>query len=198
MVKKVLVVFLLMIAVTATAFAEEWKIDKAHSSVSFKVRHMVISKVKGGFDDFSGTVQFDGKDLSKGSVEFSIDVASIDTEDEKRDEHLKSAEFFDAASYATITFKSTKVIADGKNYKLVGDMTMKGVTEEVIFDFEFSGIIDDPWGNKRAGFSASATINRQDFKVSFSKVLDNGGLMVGNDVEIDIELEIIQVKEDKK
>ena len=201
MIKKVLGVMFLTLALSVSVFADEWTIDKTHSSVSFKVRHMVVSKVKGGFDDFSGTVQFDGSNLTTGSVEMTIDVASIDTDDAGRDKHLVSADFFDAATFPKITFKSKKVIADGDNYKIVGDMTMKDVTKEVTFDVEFSGTVDDPWGNTRAGFSASTTIDRQEFNVSFSKTLDNGGLVVGNDVEIELELEIVKAKpegEEKK
>ncbi len=195
MVKKVFLALLLTAAISSSAMAETWKVDKTHSSVSFKIRHMVISNVKGGFGEFSGNIQFDGKNITKGSVDFTVDVASIDTDDEGRDKHLKSDEFFDAAKYPKITFKSKKVIADGDDYKLIGDFTMKGITKEVIFDLEYSGTVVDPWKNTRAGFAATTTINRQDFKVSYSKVLDNGGLMVGNDVKIELELEIVKDKD---
>lgn len=194
MIKKVIGIMILTLALSVSVFADEWTIDKAHSSVSFKVRHMVVSKVKGGFDDFSGTVKFDGENVKDGSVEMSIDVASVDTENEDRDKHLISADFFDAEKFPTITFMSKKVIADDDNFKIVGDMTMKGVTKEVTFEVEFSGIVNDPWGNTRAGFSASTTIDRQEFNVSFSKTLDNGGLVVGNDVEIELEIEAVKVK----
>lgn len=200
MMKKLFSTMLVLAILASSAFAAEWKVDKTHSSISFKVRHMVVSKVKGGFDDFSGTIKFDGKDLNAASVEVTIDAASVDTENESRDDHLKSPDFFDVANNPSITFKSTKVVADGDNFKLTGDMMMKGVTKEVVFDVEFSGIMTDAKGNSKAGFSASATINRQDFNVSFSKVLDNGGLAVGNDVEVDLEFELNKVipESDKK
>ena len=198
MIKKLFSTVLVVAIMASTAFATEWKVDKTHSSVVFKVRHMVISNVKGGFDEFSGTAQFDGKDLTKGSVEFSIDAASVDTDNEGRDKHLKAEEFFDATTFPNITFKSTKIIADGDNYKLTGDFTMKDVTKSVTFDLEYSGTVVDPWGNTRAGFAAKAKIDRQDFNVNFSGSLDNGGLVVGNEVKIELEIELIQAKEEEK
>lgn len=194
MVKKIFIASLILLAMSANVYADEWIIDKTHSSISFKVRHMTISRVKGGFDEFSGIVQFDGKNVIRGSVELSIDVASVDTKDKKRDNDLKSPAFFDAVTYPLITFKSTSITPEGDGFKFSGDMTMKDVTKEVTFDVEFSGIIVDPWGNSRAGFTASTTINRQDFNINFNKTLDNGGLIVGNEVEIELEFEIMTSK----
>ncbi|KAA3631205.1 MAG: polyisoprenoid-binding protein, partial [Calditrichaeota bacterium] len=142
-----------------------------------------------------GTISdFDGDNLEKGSVAFTIQTASVDTDDEGRDKHLRNEDFFEVDTYPTMTFKSKSIKADGKNFKLTGDLTIKDVTKEVTFDGTFAGTIDDPWGNKRAGFSAIATIDRKDFGIEFGKVMDNGGLMVGNDVEIMIELETIMEK----
>lgn len=194
MMKKLFSTMLVFVIMASTAFADEWKIDKTHSSVSFKVRHMAISRVKGGFDEFSGIVQFDGKNVNRGSVELSIDVASVNTKDKKRDTDLKSPVFFDVVTYPLITFKSTSITEEGDGFKINGDMTMKDVTKEVSFDVEFSGIIVDPWGKTRAGFEAFTTINRQDFNLNFSKTLDNGGLIVGNEVEIELEFEIVKVE----
>ncbi len=146
MMKKLFSTMLVFVIMASTAFADEWKIDKTHSSVSFKVRHMAISRVKGGFDEFSGIVQFDGKNVNRGSVELSIDVASVNTKDKKRDTDLKSPVFFDVVTYPLITFKSTSITEEGDGFKINGDMTMKDVTKEVSFDVEFSGIIVDPWG----------------------------------------------------
>ncbi len=194
MVKKVLVALLLTVALSTSAFSETWNVDKTHSSVTFKVRHMVISNVKGNFREFSGVVEFDGKDLTKGTVEFSIDVNTINTDSEGRDKHLKSGEFFDAEKFPNITFKSTKIVADGDDYKISGDFTMKDVTKSVTFDLEYSGTVVDPWGNTRAGFAAKTKIDRQDYNVNFSGTLDNGGLVVGNEVKIELEIELVKAK----
>lgn len=200
MVKKIIATALLLIfssaAVSAQDSAEKkegvWSVDNAHSSVSFSVRHMVIAKTKGDFKDFEGTVHYDGNSFKGSSAEFTIKVASLDTDNEKRDEHLRSADFFDVEKYPDMTFKSTKVIpVDENNFKLVGDLTIKDVTREVTFDCEFYGSTADPWGNTRAGFSARSSINRQDFNITWSKALETGGLVVGDEVEIMMELELV-------
>ena len=184
---------LLIVAVAATAQADQWKVDPVHSSVQFKVSHLVIAKVTGQFGEFDATMNFDGKDVSTGNVEMTMKMASISTDNENRDEHLKSADFFDAEKYPEIVFKSKKVIkSDGGKFQLVGDMTMRGVTKEVTFDCEYHGSVEMK-GTVKSGFTATATINRQDFGVSYSQVLDNGGLAVGNDVDITLELEFDRV-----
>ena len=184
---------LLIVAVAATAQADQWKVDPVHSSVQFKVSHLVIAKVTGQFGEFDATMNFDGKDVSTGNVEMTMKMASISTDNENRDEHLKSADFFDAEKYPEIVFKSKKVIkGDGGKFQLVGDMTMRGVTKEVTFDCEYHGSVEMK-GTVKSGFTATATINRQDFGVSYSQVLDNGGLAVGNDVDITLELEFDRV-----
>ena len=184
---------LLIVAVAATAQADQWKVDPVHSSVQFKVSHLVIAKVTGQFGEFDATMNFDGKDVSTGNVEMTMKMASISTDNENRDEHLKSADFFDAEKYPEIVFKSKKVIkSDGGKFQLVGDMTMRGVTKEVTFDCEYHGSVEMK-GTVKSGFTATATINRKDFGVSYSQVLDNGGLAVGNDVDITLELEFDRV-----
>lgn len=193
MLKRSLLTGLIMVAVAATVQADQWKVDRVHSSVHFKVSHLVISKVVGEFGEFDATLNFDGKDVGAGSVEMTLKMASISTDNADRDGHLKSPDFFDAAKYPDITFKSKKVIkGDGKKFQLVGDMTMRGVTKEVTFDCEYNGSVEMK-GTVKSGFSATATINRQDFGVSYGQVLDNGGLAVGNDVEITLELEFNKV-----
>ncbi len=192
----------LTVAILVVAFmfgmsvqAADWNLDQVHSAIEFSVRHLAISKVKGKFKEFTAKMVFDGKAVENGSVEFTIQVASLDSDNEKRDNHLKSSDFFAAEENPTITFKSKKVTAikDGK-FQITGDMTMRGVTKEVTFDCELNGVIDDPRMGSRAGFSAETTINRQDFGVSWSKTLDAGGLLVGNDVKLTLELEFIEAK----
>ena len=193
--KKLILTAIAVLTLAAVSFGATWNIDATHSSVGFKVSHMVISKVTGGFEEFSGTItDFDGEKLEGGSVEFTVQTASVDTDDEGRDKHLRNEDFFEVEKYPTMTFKSKSISADGNSFKLTGDLTIKDVTKEVTFDGTFAGSIDDPWGNKRAGFSAAATIDRKDFGIAFGKVMDNGGLMVGNEVEIMIELETVMTK----
>lgn len=194
MFKKSLFMLLLVFAISSISSAASWNVDVAHSSVGFSVRHMVVSKTKGNFDEFTGKIEFDGKDVAAGSVEFTVQTASVDTDDEKRDEHLRSADFFEAETYPVMTFKSKKITATGTKFKMVGDLTIKDVTKEVTFDCEFSGALDDPWGNTRAGFSASSKIDRKEFNIAFGKVMDNGGLVVGDEVTIEVELELIKAK----
>lgn len=191
--KSGLLASLLVIAVAMSARAGQWNVDPVHSSVQFKVSHLVISKVVGEFGQFSAKMEFDGADVTTGKVEMTIAVASIDTKNEGRDNHLKSSDFFEAEKYPEITFKSRKVIkGEGKKFQLVGDMTMRGVTKEVTFDCEYNGSVKMK-ETLKSGFSATATINRQDFGVSYGQILDNGGLAVGNDVEIMLELEFNQI-----
>ncbi|MDF1545804.1 MAG: YceI family protein [bacterium] len=191
----VLLMAVVLVAGLVSANAATWNVDQTHSSVGFKVRHLVVSKTSGVFTDFAGSVEFDGENLAAGSAELTVQVTSVDTDDEKRDNHLRSADFFDVENHPTMSFKSTKVVpGTGSEFQLVGDLTMKGITKEVTFDCDFNGVMDDPWGNKRAGFSAKTKIDRQDFDVSFSKALETGGLVVGNEVEIMLELELVSAK----
>ena len=184
----------LALATAATAQAQTWNIDAGHSAAHFAVRHMMVSLVRGDMGKVAGTVNFDGKNLAAASVDATVDVTGISTREEKRDAHLKSPDFFDVATYPTITFKSKKVTpnADG-SFKLLGDLTMRGVTKEVTLDCEaLRPVIKDQRGNARTGTTATTKINRQDFGVKWSATLDGGGLVVGDEVSITIDLELIQ------
>jgi polyisoprenoid-binding protein YceI len=173
--------------------AAEWKIDRSHSSVNFQVSHLVISKVNGNFQEFEGTITFDGENFREASTDWTVQTASISTDDEKRDNHLRSDDFFNAEKYPSLTFVSTEVIpGEGNQFKIVGDLTIRGITKQVTFDCVFRGTVQDPWGGTRAGFTANATIDRKDFDVKWNKVLDTGGLTVGDEVEITIEVEAIK------
>lgn len=177
------------------ATAATWQIDTTHSTLSFKIKHM-LSKTGGQFTDWSGTIDA-GDDLTKGSVEVTIQAASIDTRDEKRDGHLRSPDFFDVENHPTITFKSTKVVKDGDRYVMHGDFTMLGKTKTVEIPFEFHGTAKDPWGNTKAGFSGSTKINRKDFGMVWNSALDQGGFVLGDEVEIQIDVAAVQAQAGK-
>lgn len=180
---------------STVAFADPvtYSIDKSHTEVGFEIRH-IFSKVQGRFNSFTAKIVFDEKTPANISVEASADANSIWTDNERRDGHLKSADFFDAEKFPVITFKSTKVVAAGKNkYKITGDFTMHGVTKPVTFDAEFLGagavgVGGQSWGTK-AGFTATTVINRKDFGVSWNKALDNGGAMLSDEVTINLNIE---------
>lgn len=175
---------------TANAQAESWELDTSHSSVSFSVKHMMISNVRGNFKGIAGKIKYDGKDATKGSIEVTIDVGTIDTNDAKRDGHLKSADFFDVAKHPKATFKSKKITkVSGNKYKIVGDLTLRGKTKSVTFEAEISKPMK-AWGKTLVGIHGTTTINRQDFGISWNKSLDKGGIVVGNDVTLTIDLEI--------
>jgi polyisoprenoid-binding protein YceI len=178
----------------AFAQSETWTIDTPHSNAQFSVRHMMISNVKGEFNKVTGTVDFDDKDITHSKVEATIDVTTINTREPKRDGHLKSPDFFDAEKYPTITFKSTSVAkgADGR-LKVTGDLTMKGVTKQVVLDVDpLSAPIKDRGGNLHAGTSATTKINRKDFGINYNAVLETGGVMVGDEVSITIDVELVK------
>ncbi len=182
----------LVIGLASPSLAETWKIDSAHSSAAFSVKHMMISNVKGGFSKVSGTVTYDPKEPKASKVEATIEVATVDTREPKRDEHLRSADFFDVAKYPTITFKSTKVLSASKDkLKVEGDLTIHGVTKPVTLEVEGpSSPIKDPKGNEKVGASATATINRKDFGIIWNKAMDNGGVMLGEEVPVSIDVEL--------
>jgi len=184
----------LLAALAAPAFAQSsWEIDPAHSNVQFGVRHMMISTVHGKFTKFTATATGDEKDAAHAGVQASIDAASIDTGDEKRDAHLKTADFFDAEKFPTITFKSTKVEAAGdRRYKLHGDLTMHGVTKPVVLDVEATSEVKGMRGETRAGARATTKVNRKDFGISWSKSMDGGGVVVGDEVEVTIDVEAVK------
>ena len=184
----------LLAALAAPAFAQSsWEIDPAHSNVQFGVRHMMISTVHGKFTKFTATATGDEKDAAHAGVQASIDAASIDTGDEKRDAHLKTADFFDAEKFPTITFKSTKVeAASDRRYKLHGDLTMHGVTKPVVLDVEATSEVKGMRGETRAGARATTKVNRKDFGISWSKSMDGGGVVVGDEVEVTIDVEAVK------
>lgn len=196
--KSVVTLFVTLLA--ASAFASDtFMIDKAHSEANFRIRHM-MSKVSGKFDDFAGKVTVDRKKPSASSVEFTIKASSIDTGNANRDEDLRSANFFEVEKHPEITFKSEKVVATKKKnvYDVTGNLTMHGVTKRVTLPVEFLGFMKDPWGNERGGFSVSTTLNRKDFGINWNKALDNGGVLLGDDVEVSINLETVKSKADAK
>ncbi len=178
----------------AVAATETWDIDPSHSAAQFTVRHMMISNVKGEFGKIAGTVQYDSADPSKTAIEATIDSASINTRVERRDQHLKSADFFDVERYPTMTFKSKRVEAAGPGrLKLIGDLTMRGATREVVLDVEGpTAAIKDQRGNLHMGASASTKINRKDFGLTWNRALDGGGVVVGDEVAITIDVELIK------
>jgi polyisoprenoid-binding protein YceI len=169
-----------------------WEIDKAHSQVGFTVKHMVVAKVSGHFSDFTGTVTFDENDISKTKISGLVQVASVSTDDEKRDNHLKSPDFFDAEQFPEIKFESKKIVKSDDGHVMVGELTIRDVTKEVEIPFEISGPIKDPWGATRLGLEGHTTINRQDFGVKWGKVMDNGGLIVSDDVVLNIIAELVK------
>jgi polyisoprenoid-binding protein YceI len=170
-----------------------WTIDTAHSAVTFSVRHMMFGKTRGQFNRWQGTLNLVPEDLSKSNVEVSIDASSIVTGDEQRDNHLRSADFLDVAKFPTITFRSTRVddVGGGK-LRIAGDLTIHGTTNPVVLEAEYGGRVKDPWGNDRAGFGARTSIDRTDFGLKWNLALEAGGIVVGNKVEIEIEVETVQ------
>ena len=168
-----------------------YKIDPAHSSAQFSVRHMMISTVRGQFHGITGTIIWDDKDITKSTVDVSIDTTTVDTQEPNRDKDLKSENFFDVAKYPTMTFKSKKIEKVGdQRYKVTGDLTLHGVTREVVLDVDGpTAPMTDPRGGLHAGAAATAKINRQDFGIKWSKALDGGGVMVGDEVAITIDVE---------
>jgi len=173
-----------------------WQLDSAHSQVQFTVRHMMISKVRGEFQKFSGTVNLDESNPAATTLDISIDVNSINNREAQRDGHLKSPDFFNAEAFPAIIFKSTSVqVTGGNSAVLTGDLTIRGVTKEVKLDVEFLGFAKSPWGNTSAGFTARGSLNREDFGLVWNVALETGGVLVGKEVEINIEAELIKVAE---
>jgi polyisoprenoid-binding protein YceI len=167
-----------------------WDFDLSHSSVGFSVRHLVVSKVRGRFNGWRGSLRFDEKHPERSSVEVEIDAASVDTGDQNRDKHLRAPDFFDVERFPHLSFKSTRVIGAGDGtLSLIGDLTIRGVTRPVELEVEYGGSVKDPWGKERIGFTASATINRKDFGLEFDMILDSGGVAIGDKVSLSIDIE---------
>jgi len=181
--KKICMALMMLSAPLWTSAAEELTLDPAHSNIQFTVSHLMVSKVTGEFSEFSTDVKIEDGKLVEASA--TIEVDSIDTDNEKRDNHLKSADFFDAEKHPEITFESTKIEKD----KLHGKLTIHGVTKEVALDYSFKGPVVDPWGNTKYGLNASTTIDRTEYGLNWNKALEAGGVVVGDEVEIDISLE---------
>ena len=188
---------LLLIAVLVSVQAvagENFKIDKSHSAADFKIRHM-MSNVTGRFADFDGALSIDRARPAASSVEFTINTASIDTGNDNRDKHLRSADFFEVEKFPQITFKSTKVAPAGKDkFDVTGNLTMHGVTKEVTLPVTFLGFAKDPWGNERAGFEIETTLNRKDYGLNWNKALDQGGFLLADEVKVSIAIEAVKQK----
>jgi polyisoprenoid-binding protein YceI len=184
--------------ITLPVRADVYTIDKAHSEVSFQVRHLV-TQVRGKFDDYQGTINLDPAKLENSSVDFSIKADSIDTDLADRDKHLRSPDFFDVEKFPAITFKSKGIRKSGKDtYAVLGTLTMRGVSKDVTLPVTFLGTVKDPWGNEKAGFSTELTLNRKDYGINWNAALDNGGVVLGDDVKISINLETQKQKEAAK
>lgn len=170
-----------------------WQLDNSHSRIGFAVKHMMVSTVRGEFKSYTGTLNLDEADLTRSTITGSIDVASLDTRDEGRDGHLKSADFFDVENHPTITFRSTRIVAKGGNeFTIYGDLTIRGVTREIAIDAEYAGKHLNPWGSTVTGFSGSATLNRKDFGLEWNVALETGGILVGEKVKLELEVELTQ------
>ncbi|MBZ0320609.1 MAG: YceI family protein [Anaerolineae bacterium] len=174
----------------------KWSIDNSHSGVNFSVRHMMVTTVRGSFQNFSGMIDFDPANPAAGSVEVTIDANSINTGANDRDNHLRSADFFDVANHPNITFKSTKIEVKGDNAgKIYGDLTIHGVTRQVVLETEFLGENTNPWGAKVIGFNATTKINREDFGLTWNVALETGGVLVGKEIKIELDVEAALVVE---
>lgn len=169
-----------------------WSLDPAHTHIGFSARHMMVTTVRGQFKQYRGTVKLDPNDFARSTIEGEIDVASVDTGNAQRDDHLRNSDFFDAPNHPTITFKSTRIEPKGEGeYVLHGDITIRGVKKPVAFEVEFHGTSQNPWGQTVAGLSARATVNRKDFGVSYNAVLEAGGVAVSEKVKIEIDAELV-------
>jgi polyisoprenoid-binding protein YceI len=195
-ISRTLIALALVIAVPLAASADTWQIDPTHSTVGFTVRHMTISSVGGQFDKFAGTITAKGNDPASVSIDVTVDTASIDTRSADRDADLKSANFLDVAKYPTMTFKSKKIEAAGTGkWNIVGDLTLHGVTKEVTLAVEGpTAPIKDPWGNTRAGASATTKISRKAFGLTWNKMIEAGGAVVGDEVSVSIDVEAVKKK----
>ncbi len=178
---------------TQAGTTSTWQIDPSHSTVEFAVKHMMISSTKGRFTDFSGEINLDENDLANSTVNVNINVASIDTHDEKRDEHLRSADFFDAENHPAMTFASKQIRPKGSDeFEVVGDLTIRGITKEVVLKAEREGVGTSPWGSEVAAYTAKTEIDRKDFGLVWNVALETGGILVGDKVKLNLEIEAIK------
>ena len=180
--------------IDVSAETAHYDVDPDHSTIGFSVDHMVVSKTRGQFMEYTGFIEMDPEAKTVKAIEATIKTPSITTNHQKRDAHLKNPEFFDVEKYPTMTYKMKSYQKTGDGYTAVGDLTFHGVTKEITLVGNFNGVNKDPWGNTRAGFTAEGTVNRKDFGVNWNKALDNGGVIVGNDVLIKLDIECIKAK----
>lgn len=193
--KQIALAVMAVTVLSASAQTTKWVFDKTHSKIQFDVAHLVISEVTGQFNAYDGTVLSDKPDFSDAVIDFAIDVKSINTDDAKRDGHLQSPDFFDAAKFPQITFKSKSMTKAGDNlYKLTGDFTMHGVTKTITLDVQYNGTKNDPYGNTKAGFKITAKINRTDYGLKYNAPLEGGGLVIGEEVKITCKVELLKTK----
>ena len=190
----VMVGLLTLFPIVAGAETARWDIDPDHSTIEFRVAHMVVSKTSGRFTDYRGFVEMDAEAKTLKAIEATINAESINTNHEKRDAHLRNADFLDVKQFPTMTYKMKQYRKQGDIYTIIGDLTLRGVTKEVTLSGTFNGVTKDPWGNTRAGFSADGKLNRKDFGMVWNKVLDSGGLVVGDEVQIHLDIECIKAK----
>ncbi|MCZ8217083.1 MAG: YceI family protein [Cyclobacteriaceae bacterium] len=189
----ILLITILLSSISVFAQTTKWNYDKSHAKVGFSISHFGISETEGKFTKFDGLVLADNADFSDAKIDFIIDVNSIDTVEPQRDTHLKSADFFDVAKYPTITFKSKSLKPAGKNkYKMLGEITMHGITREIELDVIYKGTVVDPYKNTKAGFKIFGTLDRTNFGLVWNGKLATGDLLVGNDVELDINIELVK------
>ncbi len=182
------------LTLSSLSFASTWEIDTGHAAANFSIKHLTISSVNGTLGDVTGKVEVDDKDVTKSKIEASIDVKGINTKQGKRDDHLRSPDFFDVEKFPAVTFKSTKIEkGEGSKLKITGDLTMHGVSKPVVLDGELTAEVANPFsGAKTRGFSATTTLNRKDFGLGWNKALEAGGLLVGDDVKVAIEAEVVK------
>jgi polyisoprenoid-binding protein YceI len=187
----VLVLFSLLLA-SATFAADKYELDPVHTRIGFTARHLMINNVSGRFTEFTGNIVYDEQDITKSTVNVKIQTASVNTENKMRDDDLRSANFFDVAKYPEITFQASRIEKQGDGYLCVGTLAMHGVSKEITIPFTVLGKIKDPWGNTRIGLEAEFRIDRRDWGLTYSKTLDSGGLVVGNDIKIDLNVEAVK------
>lgn len=192
--KMVWALLLSLFLVNAVFSADKYALDPVHSSIGFSIRHLVINSVKGKFTEFTGTLLYDEGDITKSSVNVTIKAASINTGTPNRDKDLRSANFLDAEKFPELTFQSQRIEKRGDGYVAVGTLTMHGVSKEISLPFTITGKIKDPWGGTRMGIEAGITLDRRDYGMNYGKTLDGGGLVVGNDVKIEIAAEAVKAK----
>jgi len=171
----------------------KWVLDPIHSELSFKIKHLMITNVSGSFKNFNAEVEIEGEDFTTGEFNLTADVASITTNNEQRDAHLRNSDFFEVDKYPRMKFKSTRIHkVDGNTFSVSGDLTLRGITKPVILNVEYSGLTKDPWGNERVGFTVTGKINRSDWGVNFNGVLETGGVMLGEEVKINSEIQMVK------